>query len=421
MILLKNYIGNFLARAGSRILFASIIARGFSFLASWIALQLIPNKELGIILFAFNIVQFLIPIGGFGLHQGLIRYGSMLKSKAEKDVLFAYVFKNGLLTSILLILITILIGFLIPFEFKNTSLYLSILMLSIIPTFILEIIQIQFRLKHDNKSFANIEILHSIILVITIFLLSYFFKANGYIAALIFTPLLTSLVFIRKLNINFKIKEKLSIINFSFWKYGVFAGLSNVVTQLLFAVDIILIGFILNNSEMVTVYKYLTLIPFSLQFLPRAFINADFVSFTENIRNKKYITNYIKSYILLFSLISIVTCFFFGLFSNEVLNLFDSTFEEYNDTFLILIYGICGILIFRGLFGNLLSSIGKAHVNFYITSIALIINVISNYHLIPELGIKGAAITSALLMWFTGIASAILFWRFYNNRFLKTE
>ena len=81
--------------------------------------------------------------------------------------------------------------------------------------------------------------------------------------------------------------------------------------------------------------------------------------------------------------------------------------------------GICGIYIFRGLFGNLLSSIGKAHVNYYITSVALIINLISNYFLIPEYGIKGAAITTSFLMWFTGILSFILFWILYKKLLLK--
>ena len=62
-----------------------------------------------------------------------------------------------------------------------------------------------------------------------------------------------------------------------------FASLSNVVTQLLFVIDILLIGYLLNDSEMVTNYKYISLVPLSLLFLPRAFMNADFVAFTENI------------------------------------------------------------------------------------------------------------------------------------------
>ena len=80
-----------------------------------------------------------------------------------------------------------------------------------------------------------------------------------------------------------------------------------------------------------------------------------------------------------------------------------------------LILGITGIYIFRGLFGNLLSSIGKIELNYYIISIAIIINIISNYYLIPKYGIKGAAITSAILMWFTGILSWLSFVYFYRK------
>ena len=46
MNLLKTYINNFIDRAGNKIFIATIFARLFSFLASWIALKLIPNKEL---------------------------------------------------------------------------------------------------------------------------------------------------------------------------------------------------------------------------------------------------------------------------------------------------------------------------------------------------------------------------------------
>ena len=170
---------------------------------------------------------------------------------------------------------------------------------------------------------------------------------------------------------------------------------------------------------MVTNYRYISLIPFSLLFLPRVFIHTDFVTFTEKIYDKKYIKEYIKSYMLLFLLVSIVLIvlsFFFGSF---LLKLLDDRFISYTSTFYILIIGVSGILIFRGLFGNLLSSIGKANINYYIASIALIINIISNYYLIPLYGIRGAAITSAILMWTTGITSCIWFVYLYKKLLLK--
>jgi O-antigen/teichoic acid export membrane protein len=256
---------------------------------------------------------------------------------------------------------------------------------------------------------------------LSVFLLSYFYKELGYTIALLITPLLTSIFFFRKLKINFSSYNKLSVIDFSFWKYGFFASLSNVLTQLLFVIDILLIGYLLEATAMVTNYRYISLIPFSLLFLPRVFIATDFVAFTEKIHNKKYILNYMKSYMLFFFSISVCMFFCSFLFAEQILSLLDTTFIKFVDTFLILMLGIVGIYIFRGLYGNLLSSIGKAHINYYISGTALILNLITNYFFIPKYGIKGAAITSAILMWLTGIASLIWFWYLYKKLLIKNE
>ncbi len=419
MNLLKTYISNFLSRKGSYVFIATVLARIFSFIASWLALKLISNEELGVVLFAYNIIVFLIPISGFGLNQSLLRYGALLKSKKEKNSLFLYVLSKGVLASFVLIALIILSSFFVPFKFENTQLYVVILSFIILPSFIFEIIRAQFRLQHNNKSFAYTEFSHSIILLLSVFILSYFFQEIGYTIALLATPLLTSLLFINKLNIDFSSKIKLTITNFSFWKYGFFASLSNVVTQLLFVIDILLIGYLLEDTEMITNYRYISLIPFSLLFLPRVFIATDFVAFTEKIYDKNYIVNYIKSYMLFFLIVSFILLSFSFLFAEQILSILDSNFTQFVDTFLILMFGIVGIYIFRGLFGNLLSSIGKAHINYYIASFALIINIITNYYLIPKYGIRGAAITSAILMWFTGIISLIWFWYLYRKLLLN--
>ena len=380
---------------------------------------MISNEELGVVLFAYNIIVFLIPISGFGLHQSLIRYGALLKEKEEKNSLFLYVLKKGLLASITLIALIIISSFFITFKFENTQLYVIILSFIILPSFIFEITRAQFRLLHNNKYYAYTEFAHSIILLLSVFLLSYLFQETGYAIALLITPLITSLLFIKKLNIDFSSKTKLTITNFSFWKYGFFASLSNVLTQLLFVIDILLIGHLLEDTEMVTNYRYISLIPFSLLFLPRVFISTDFVAFTEKIYDKKYIFNYIKSYMLFFLITSCFMLLTSYLFAEQILTILEPNFIQFVDTFLILMIGITGIYIIRGLFGNLLSSIGKAHVNYYIASISLIINIISNYYLIPKYGIKGAAITSAILMWFSSILSLICFLYLYKNLLIK--
>ena len=404
-----------MSRSGSYVFTATIISRCLSFFASWLALQLIPNKELGVVLFAYSIIAFLVPFGGLGLHQSLIRYGALLKTDEEKTSLFIYVLKKGTVVTFFIISLLIILGYTIPFKFENTRNYLTLLSFVLIPLFIFNIIQIQFRLKHNNKVFSDTNITYNLILVIAVLVFSYFFQEKGYIFAILVAPTLTSLLFFKKLKIDFSTTKKLKIIDFSFWRYGFYSGVTSVVTNLLLIIDILLIGHLMANSEMVTAYKYVSLVPLSLLFISKAFITTDFVFFTEKIKNKEYIFNYIKSYMSLFLFISILICVFSFFFSKEILTIFSEDFAIYSESFLILIFGISGILIFRGLFGNLLCSIGKIEINSYIMGIALVLNIISNFYLIPIYGIKGAAITSAILMWFTGLFSCIWFLYLYKK------
>ncbi len=418
---LINYISDFIKRAGSYVFLATVISRVLSFLASWIALQLIPSKPLGNVLYAWNFVVFLTPLVGFGLHQSYIRYGAIVKTNEEKQQLLNYVVKKGTIASLLLTIGIILFSYVYHFEIKEVKFYLYILSLVFIPAFLFEIIKVRVRLEHRNKKLAILEVTYNIILISSVFVLSHFWGTTGYSISFVITPLITILFFYKLLLSSNTTSKKLNLINFDFWKYGIFGGLSNVVTLLLFSIDILLIGSLLKDPEKITIYRYISLIPFSLLFLPRVFITTDFVTFTEKITDTSFIKKYTKGYLILFTIISLLSCTFFYLFGEFVLHLFDSTFTQYFDSFIILIFGICGILILRGLYGNLLSSIGQVKVNFYITSAAIVINYFTNLTLIPLFGVKGAAITSACLMWLTGLASVVAFYVLYKKYLLSLK
>ncbi len=368
------------------------------------------------VLFSYNIVLFLLPISGLGLHQSLLFFSARLKNKEEKNSLFLYVLKNGTIASFLLIILIITASFFIPFQFKDSQGYVIILSFLILPTFFLEVIRAQLRLNHDNKNYAYSEFMYSSFLLLSVLILSFLFNEKGYVIALLITPFLASFFFISKLKIKFTTIKKLPVFNISFWKYGFFASLSNVVTQLLFVVDILLIGYLLDDSEMVTNYRYISLVPFSLLFIPRAFITTDFVMITENIYNQNYIKNYIKNYMSFFIFMSFLMLMFSSYFSSDILMFFDKSYQQYILSFRVLIFGIIGIFIFRNLFGNLLSSIGYAKTNYYIAVISLLINICTNYFLIPNYGLLGAAITTAVLMWFSGILSGVCFWYLYTKK-----
>ncbi|MDP2088229.1 MAG: polysaccharide biosynthesis C-terminal domain-containing protein [Flavobacteriaceae bacterium] len=416
---IKHFITGFIQRSGSHIFIATLISKLFSFIGSWIALMILPDKELGLAIFAFNIISFLIPLGGLGVQQSLLRYGSFLPTCNEKLNLYNITIKKGVKWSVYLIILTIIFSPIITYKLKDSIIYLILLSVSILSYFLFEISKIKFRITYNNKMFALMDITFSSIQILNILILSYYFGVYGYVFAIVLSPLVTFLIFKSK-DYNYSSSEipPINFINKDFWMYGFFAGLANVATQLLFAIDIILIGYLLIDPQLVTHYKYVGIIPFSLLILPNILITTDFVSITENVDNPIFIKNYIKNFTLLFSFISI---FIFGgvfFFGKYILRIFGENYTVYYHLFMILTIGVIGVFILRSLFGNLLSAIGKAHLNFWIACVSLISNIILNYYFIPIYGILGAGMTSAIIMWFSGILSMLLF-LFYYKRYLK--
>ncbi len=412
---IKEIISGFLERSGSYVFVATILARLLSFSASWIALQLLTEQKLGSVIFAYSFIVFLIPIGGFGLDQGYIRYAALMKDSNNKDQLFKYSFKKGLSIAVFFTITLAFIGQISSIIPEKSKVYFSILSFSLISYFIFSMLKSYFRIQYQNKNFAYLEITFNVLLVVLVSILGYYYKETGYSLAIVLAPILASLLFISKIKLDKSKLKKSKIANFKFWRYGFSAGLANVATQLLFALDLILIGYLLIEPEIVTHYKYVSLIPFSLLFLPQVLIATDFVKITEQINNKEFIYKYIKNYWMLFTLISSIIVLFGFLFTKEILSIFQQDYSIYVSAFNILIIGVVGILLFRGLFGNLLSALGKAHINYWIALISLGINLIANLYFIPKYGILGAAITSAVVMWFSGFLSFGLFWMYYKK------
>ena len=410
-----NFIQSFIDRSGNYIFLSTVCSRVLSFLASWIALQLIDNQELGIVIYAYQIILFINPIANFGVSQSLIRYSPLIKSVKEKKELYNFIFRRGIILCFVSILITILIAFIYPFENSKIKFYLSLLSISFVTKFLFDVSQIQLRIFKKNRLYAIVDFWFNFVLIILVFILSYYFGAIGYAIALISAPLLTYAINFKKYTSGVKRIIAPKVIDFSFWRYGFFAGLSNVTTNMLIAIDLILIGNIMSNMKYVTAFKYVSLVPFSVIILSQILITTDFVTFTEKINQRLFIKNYIKNYVKLFTFISVLFMIFITLFGKNILYLFQNDYVEYFNTLLILSLGVCGILILRGIFGNLLSSIGKAHINFFITFVAIGLNYLSNIFLIPKYGIEGAAITTASLMWLTSFACTFLFYYYYNK------
>lgn len=404
-----QFIKSFLERKGGRIVFSSFFTKLISFIISVYIIRVIPKEEYGFLVYAITIIAFIAPFKGFGIYQGFLRYGSISTSQQLKKYYFNRILFKGLLFSSILIVILIAFSPFIISNIKNSFLYLVILSFQLVTLLIIDTISIYARIIGLNKLYADISNNNNLLLLAFAIPLTYLFGSWGYVSALILSPLIYGIYLIYKLKLfsyNKELKPQHS--TKEFLSYGFYMSLGGMLSQLLFAVDVILIGNMVKNAEQIAQYKTSNIIPFSLLVLPVAIINTDFVQLAQKaINNKKEVWNYYLNYLKIMGVISVGVLLLFYFFSNDMLKIFGKEYQNDNNLMFIFSIGVVGALLFRNPLGNILSVIGWPKVNAFFSFIILIINVIAGVYFINLYGVMGAAYTTVALMWLAGIFSLL--------------
>lgn len=235
--------------------------------------------------------------------------------------------------------------------------------------------------------------------------------------AFVVTPFIISIIIIISYKLLSIKKTPLDkSINFNtFWKYGLIVSIGTVSSQLLYVLDIVMIGNILKNSADVAIYKAAGLIPLNFRFVPYIFILTDYVKFAKNENNGKYLLNYFVNYLKIFIPVSIILILIF--FFNDTIwtNLFGRDYKEVNNLIWIFPISIAASLTLRIPLGNILTATEWAHYNAYISIGSLILNIALNYILIKNSGIYGAAWATTITMWISGLVTLLIFILYLNK------
>jgi len=406
-----NFIKSFLDRKGGYIVFSSFFIKLITFCISIFIIRYISKNEFGLLVYANTIIAFISPFKGFGIYQGLLRFGSISNSQQQKKFYFNKVLIKGFFFSSIIIFALLLLA---PFIISNISdsyLYLVFLSFQLITLLFVDTIKIYARLLNLNKLYADINIYGNLILLVFVVAFTLIWGSWGYVAALVVSPLLYGIYLSYKLKLFKYNKFQIPEYNTKqFLSYGFYMSVGGVLSEMLFAVDILLIGNIIKDAELIAQYKTSNIIPFSLMILPVAIITADYVQLAKTaLNNRTELWDYYRNYLKIMSVISIGVLLLFFFFSNDMLMIFGKEYSDDNNLMFIFSIGTIGALLLKSPLGNLLSVIGWPKINAIISFFILIINVIVGYFCITKFGVLGAAYTTISLMWFSGILYLIAF------------
>ena len=235
---------------------------------------------------------------------------------------------------------------------------------------------------------------------------TYFWKFYGYLFAIAIIPYL-SLFWLKKE--IFAAKASAPSHKKELWRFGIFTAATSVISETLFALDILLLGFFLNANA-VAHYKVAILLPSNIPFLAISFMQSDYPLLSKNYENKSFLTSYIRNYYKLFIPVCIGILLFFY-FSKDILIafFFGKNYIDNDNLMMVLLFGFTFGMLSRNLFGNLLPAVGKIEINTMVSVISLILLGIVSFFLVPAFGVLGMGISLACMIIWEGSAYMLCF------------
>lgn len=413
------FLKDFFQNKGFFVFLSILIEKVVGLLNTIFVVRMISSEDYGLITIIASLFGVFITLNGFGAVQGLLRYGALEKDEKNKTQLSNYIFKQGLKRHFLLIVAFFITGCFYEFKYFNIWIVVFFFSIRMLGYYLYTFVLNYYRIQNSNDKFARISILINLVGLLLALTLTYYFGIYGYLFGLSITPWMAILFYKREIlsSISFRLND---FNKKEFWKYSINSSLTYFLSELLFMIDIVLIGLLLNEKAVAN-YKVAIILPMNLMFIPLIFMQTDYPKIVSNSRNIDYLKFYIRNYYKLFVPISILILIIGFVIKDWILPFVFG--EEYNENgwiFFVILTAVAFNMCFRNLYGNLLSAVGLANKNFRVALFSIIIMVVLGFVLTQSLGNLGAAIALAITFISMGFYSAYIFNQ-YLHKLEKNE
>lgn len=389
------------------LIISSFINKILGFSNGIILIRILTKEDYGIYSYYQNILVLFLFMAGLGSTNGFLQYGSKVIEKEEKIKYFMYALKYGIITDIILGIIIYILSFSNFIYFQGTINYLKYMCFFPLLTTLIEIFLIKERIFFCNKKVALMSNIRSVLEIIFILLGSIFLGIIGVIFGRYISQILTIIIYIFGLKKDFSFINNRKKINIQrkkeFIKFSFISLCNNVISQILYVIDIFLIGKLINDKVILANYKTATLIPFALNFLPILISQYMYPYFSRDSNDKVKIKSYYKKMLKYNCSFNLVITLTLILFSKYILSIsFGKEYVVVQKEFIILMIGYFFAATFRIPGNSILSALGKVNYLVYNSLICAIINIIFDIIMIKKYDSYGAALVTVLIFIISG-------------------
>ncbi|MCI9166878.1 MAG: oligosaccharide flippase family protein [Dorea sp.] len=382
---------------------ANTINQVFAFASNFILIRVLSKGEYGIYSYAFNIYSFFALAIGFGMESACMQVCSeKLKASedADRNMRFGILFGSGF--NLILGVLIVLGAMFIPLPLAGVREVLWLFALMPLVTSLFNLAQTYFRYHLMNAEYSKCSVLNTGLILIGSVAGAVFFQTPGLIifreAAMLLTVFLSVWIYRFPLKriltaARISVKEKLDML-----KLAAISMLNIATGQLLYLIDVFLIGVLISDELIVASYKTATIVPNALLFIPTALVVYIYPYFAQNQDDKGWVRQKYFLVLKYFGIFNLMISLMLIILAPLIIRiLFGAQYLDAVAAFRILSLSYFFSATFRKTTGNLLVTQRKLHVNFWIGVMEGVLNIVSNWFLIQFMGAVGAAVTTLVI------------------------
>lgn len=404
---------------------ANIINQVVAFVSGFVLIRVLSKSDYGIYAYALNIYSFFALFNGFGVESACLQLGSeKRKDTARANSYMKFGLFWGSVFNLMLGLMIVLGAAFFPIAIEEAKPVLALFAVLPLLTTIFNCSQTYFRYNLMNAAYARGSVVNTVLILAGSVLGAILYRAPGLILCreAAFVISIGFGIFFLKFPIReimkaarISITEKMDMLKISL------ISMLNIATgQLLYLIDVFLIGMLISDSLVVASYKTATIIPNAMLFIPTSLVVYIYPYFAEKQADKKWVKQTFGKILKYFTLVNAIITILLILLAPLIIQIFFG--KQYLDAvpaFRVLSLSYFFSASFRKLTGNLLVTQRKLKVNFWIGILEGVLNVVSNWILIQWLGAIGAAITTLIICIVSSLVSVAYFVSYLNKEIVK--
>lgn len=398
---------------------STVINKIIGFLSSILIVRIISKTDFGVYSYANNILSIALIFSGMGMTSGVFQLCSEnSKEKEYFNSIYKYGTKWGTISNVFLGIIIIIISLSVPLSIEGSNWLLLLMSGYPIITVLFQFQQTYLRASLNNISYSYVTMLNTILILIFSVIGSLVYSTIGLIVGTYLANIITVITsekhfqFYNNGNVSISKRDKKDLKSISF-----ISMFNNGLSQLLYSVDLFIIGVFIINPDIIATYKTATIIPTALYFIPSSVCMYIYPYFVIHKEDKEWTINKYKLLLKVMCVLNFIISVILFLFAPLIIKVFFG--EQYLDAvniFRILVIGYFFNGTFKGVAGNLLVSQRKLKFNLFTSVLALVINITFSIILLPMVGIIGAAISNTCVNLIIGMISTIYYIQLINAK-----